>query len=91
MRCRGANGPLALVDLKMPGPSVSRRFVAARTRARHSRPGLHELRRRLLIRATLDAGATGFLIKDALKDDLLKAIRSVAAGQPYSRRLRRDS
>jgi len=36
-----------------------------------------------LIRATLDAGATGFLIKDALKDDLIKAIRSVAAGQPY--------
>jgi DNA-binding NarL/FixJ family response regulator len=36
-----------------------------------------------LIRATLDAGASGFLIKDALKDDLVRAIRSVAAGQPY--------
>ena len=36
-----------------------------------------------LVRATLDAGASGFLIKDALQEDLVNAIRSVAAGQPY--------
>jgi DNA-binding NarL/FixJ family response regulator len=36
-----------------------------------------------LVRATLDAGATGFLLKDARREELLTAIRSVAAGQPY--------
>ena len=36
-----------------------------------------------IVRATLDAGAIGFLLKDARRDELLLAIRSVAAGQPY--------
>jgi DNA-binding NarL/FixJ family response regulator len=36
-----------------------------------------------LVRATLDAGAIGFLLKDARQAELLGAIRSVAAGQPY--------
>ena len=36
-----------------------------------------------VVRATLDAGAIGFLLKDARRDELLQAIRSVAAGQPY--------
>ena len=36
-----------------------------------------------LVRATLDAGAIGFLLKDARRDELLAAIRSVAAGQPF--------
>jgi DNA-binding NarL/FixJ family response regulator len=75
---------LALVDLKMPGMSAVETI-----RGLHERvPGIRVLvftsfGEDSLIRATLDAGATGFLIKDALKDDLVKAIRSVAAGQPY--------
>lgn len=75
---------LALVDLKMPGLSCVETI-----RGLHERvPGIRVLvftsfGEDALIRATLDAGATGFLIKDALKDDLVKAIRSVAAGQPY--------
>jgi len=75
---------LALVDLKMPGLSCVETI-----RGLHERvPGIRVLvftsfGEDSLIRATLDAGATGFLIKDALKDDLLTAIRSVAAGQPY--------
>ena len=36
-----------------------------------------------MVRATLDAGAIGFLLKDARRDELLAAIRSVAAGQPW--------
>jgi DNA-binding NarL/FixJ family response regulator len=75
---------LALVDLKMAGlPAVET------IRGLHaSVPGIRVLvftsfGEDSLIRATLDAGATGFLIKDALKDDLITAIRSVAAGQPY--------
>ena len=75
---------MALVDLKMPGLSAVETI-----RGLHERtPGIRVLvftsfGEDLLIRATLDAGATGFLIKDALKDDLVHAIRSVAAGQPY--------
>ena len=80
----GLSPHLALVDLKMPGLSCVETI-----RGLHERvPGIRVLvftsfGEDSLIRATLDAGATGFLIKDALKDDLLKAIRSVAAGQPY--------
>jgi DNA-binding NarL/FixJ family response regulator len=36
-----------------------------------------------VVRATLDAGAIGFLLKDARREELLLAIRNVAAGQPY--------
>jgi len=75
---------LALVDLKMPGMSA----VDTIRRLHEQVPGIRVLvftsfGEDSLIRATLDAGATGFLIKDALKDDLVRAIRSVAAGQPY--------
>lgn len=75
---------LALVDLKMPGLSAVETIRGLGTRV----PGIRVLvftsfGEDSLIRATLDAGATGFLIKDALKDDLVRAIRSVAAGQPY--------
>lgn len=34
------------------------------------------------VRRAIEVGATGFLLKDVLKGDLLKAIRSVAAGEP---------
>ena len=75
---------LALVDLKMPGLSAVETIRGLQERA----PGIRVLvftsfGEDSLIRATLDAGATGFLIKDALKDDLVKAIQAVAAGQPY--------
>lgn len=75
---------MALVDLKMPGLSA-----VDTIRGLHALvPGIRimvftSFGEDSLIRATLDAGATGFLIKDALKDDLVHAIRSVAAGQPY--------
>jgi DNA-binding NarL/FixJ family response regulator len=75
---------VALVDLKMPGISAVETIRGLIERV----PGISVLvftsfGEDSLIRATLDAGASGFLIKDALKDDLVRAIRSVAAGQPY--------
>ena len=75
---------VALVDLKMPGISAVDTIRGLIERV----PALRVLvftsfGEDSLIRATLDAGASGFLIKDALKDDLVRAIRSVAAGQPY--------
>jgi DNA-binding NarL/FixJ family response regulator len=75
---------LALVDLKMPGLSAVETIRGLRERA----PGIRimvftSFGEDALIRATLDAGATGFLLKDALMEDLVRAIRSVATDQPY--------
>jgi len=75
---------VALVDLKMPGIGAVETIRGLRERV----PAIRVLvftsfGEDALIRATLDAGATGFLLKDALRDDLVRAIRNVAAGQPY--------
>jgi DNA-binding NarL/FixJ family response regulator len=35
------------------------------------------------IRAVLDAGAIGYVLKDALREDLIRALRCVASGQPW--------
>ena len=75
---------VALVDLKMPGISAVETIRGLRERV----PAIKimvftSFGDDALVRATLDAGATGFLIKDAMQDDLIRALRSVAAGQPY--------
>ncbi|HEX6834909.1 MAG TPA: response regulator transcription factor [Rudaea sp.] len=75
---------LALVDLKMPGLSAPETISGLRQRV----PGIRVLvftsfGEDALIRATLDAGAIGYLIKDALQGDLVRAIRSVAQGEPF--------
>jgi DNA-binding NarL/FixJ family response regulator len=75
---------LALVDLKMPGISAVETI-----RGLHAQvPGIRVLvftsfGEDALIRATLDAGAIGYLLKDALQSDLVRAIRSVAAGEAF--------
>jgi DNA-binding NarL/FixJ family response regulator len=75
---------LALVDLKMPGLSAPDTIAGLRAAV----PGIRVLvftsfGEDALIRATLDAGAIGFLLKDALQSDLVRAIRSVAAGEAF--------
>ena len=75
---------VALVDLKMPGLSAPQTIAALRERV----PGIRILvftsfGEDALIRATLDAGAIGYLLKDALQHDLVAAIRSVAAGETF--------
>lgn len=75
---------VALVDLKMPGLSAPETIAALRQRV----PGIRILvftsfGEDALIRATLDAGAIGYLLKDALQHDLIAAIRSVAAGETF--------
>ena len=75
---------VALVDLKMPGLSAPQTIAGLRAAV----PGIRVLvftsfGEDALIRATLDAGALGFLLKDALQGDLVRAIRSVAAGEAF--------
>ena len=81
----GALAPdVALVDLKMPGLTAPQTISGLIERA----PCLRVLvftsfGEDALIRATLDAGAIGFLLKDALQHDLVNAIRSVASGDAF--------
>ena len=81
----GALAPdVALVDLKMPGLTAPETIAGLVKQV----PGLRVLvftsfGEDALIRATLDAGATGYLLKDALQHDLVNAIRSVASGEAF--------
>jgi len=82
--CAELKPDLALVDLNMPGigPVETIRGLIQRV------PGIRimvftSFGQDELVRDTLDAGAIGFLLKDARQAELLNAIRSVAAGQPY--------
>lgn len=75
---------VALIDVRMPklgGVELTRR-------ARASAPSTAVLLYtgygdRALLSEGLDAGVTGFVLKEAPIDDLLRAVRSVAAGGTY--------
>ena len=82
--CLSAQPDVVLLDLNMPGldPVSTIRGLVQRV------PGVRimvftSFGEDDIVRATLDAGAIGFLLKDARRDELLHAIRSVAAGQPW--------
>jgi DNA-binding NarL/FixJ family response regulator len=82
--CSTMQPDLVLLDLNMPGldPVATIHGLIERV------PGIRimvftSFGDDEIVRATLDAGATGFLLKDARREELLHAIRSVAAGQPY--------
>ena len=73
---------VVLMDLRMPGMDG---VTAIRSLAEH------QVRARVLVLTTFDtdsdvlpaieAGATGYLLKDAPRDELLRAVRSAAAGE----------
>jgi DNA-binding NarL/FixJ family response regulator len=76
-----ARPDVVLMDLSMPemdGVEATRRVVSDRPDARVVILTSFSDDRR--IRDALDAGATGYLLKQAAADDLLDAIRSAAAG-----------
>jgi len=73
---------VVLMDLRMPGTDG----VTATARLREQHPGVSVLVLTTydtdadILRA-IEAGATGYLLKDATRDELLGAIRSAAAGR----------
>jgi DNA-binding NarL/FixJ family response regulator len=75
---------VALVDLRMPVMDGVTAIGLLRERA----PDVHILVLTTYdtdadIRRAVEAGATGYLLKDAPREDLFRAIRSTARGQPH--------
>jgi two-component system, NarL family, response regulator NreC len=75
---------VAVVDVAMPdlnGIEATRQIVAAVPGVRVLALSMHMDRR--LIMGMLDAGASGYLLKDCAFEELVGAIRAVAAGGVY--------
>ncbi|MBL0028300.1 MAG: response regulator transcription factor [Rhodanobacteraceae bacterium] len=75
---------LLLSDLKMPGLPASELV----RRAMLARPALRVLMftsfaEHAQVKSLLDAGAHGYLLKDAAREDIRRAINTVAQGQRY--------
>lgn len=75
---------LVLMDMKMPGAG----FVATISEIRRRCPQVNVMvftsyAEDTQVRDALAAGATGYLLKDALRDDLVRAVREVAAGRAW--------
>lgn len=81
--CRDAAPDVVVMDIRMPvmdGVEATRRLLSEHGR---NAPGILVLTTFDLdehVHAALRAGASGFLLKDALPDELFRAVRAVAAG-----------
>jgi len=76
-----------LLDLNMPGGSVLDAIPGLRSEAPGTAIVVLTMRDEPAIaRAVLDAGARGFVLKEAADTELTLAIRQVAAGQRYLNR-----
>ena len=74
---------VVLMDLMMPGDDG----IEGVRKVRAARPGtqvvvLTSFGDETRVRAALEAGAISYLLKDVLKDELVRAIRGAASGQP---------
>ena len=90
--CREQEPDVVLMDLEMPGTDG----VAATRAVRHEQPRtavvvLTSFSDRDRIVAALDAGASGYLLKDAEPDEIARAIGAAARGQaPLDPRVARE-
>ncbi len=80
--CRAAQPDVILMDLKMPGMEGIAATRAVLKEHSHVRViALTGFQERSLVQAALQAGAIGYLLKDAAMDELAAAIRSAYAGR----------
>ncbi len=73
-----------VMDVAMPelnGIEATRRIITAAPRARVLALSMHK--DSVYVREILRAGARGYLLKDAIDNDLLNAVRAVARGEGY--------
>lgn len=75
---------VVVLDMKMPGPSAVETIAAIKRLS----PDVKILvftsyAEDSQVRDALSAGATGYLLKDALRDDLIRAVHEVAAGRAW--------
>jgi two-component system response regulator NreC len=75
---------LVLLDIGMPGPDG----IQTARRLKQRIPELHVLMLTLhedesLLRESLEAGASGYIVKRAIKSELIDAIRAVSQGHIY--------
>lgn len=84
VRARELAPDLVLMDIAMPlldGMEVTRRLLLQRPDMRVIAYSSHLERR--LVRQMLAHGALGYVSKNTGRDELLRAVRSVAAGKPF--------
>ena len=85
LACLDALSPdVVVMDMKMPGMPA----IDAITEIRRRLPSCNVLvftsyAEDSQVRDALSAGATGYLLKDTLRDDLVRAVREVAAGRAW--------
>jgi DNA-binding NarL/FixJ family response regulator len=80
--CQAVQPDVILMDLKMPGMGGIAATRAVLEEHSHVRViALTSFQERSLVQAALQAGATGYLLKDATVDELAAAIRSAYAGR----------
>lgn len=75
---------VVIMDVSMPdlnGIEATRQMLAAQPGVRVIALSMHSDRR--LVAGMLQAGASGFLLKDCAFDELARAIHAVMANQPY--------
>ena len=78
------NPDIVVMDVAMPelnGIEATRRLIACNPHTRVIALSMHK--DSVYVREILRAGARGYLLKDSGADDLVKAIRAVAAGESY--------
>lgn len=83
-KAEAAAPDVVLIDLVMPGLSAAETI----RRLKGLMPNCHvviftSFAEDEALRDTLEAGAIGYLLKDASRDDLVSAVRSVAEGKPW--------
>lgn len=75
---------IVLVDVSMPGMSGVELTRAIRKKHPAMKViGVTRHRESGFVRAMLDAGATGYILKQSPSHELIRAVRSVAAGNQY--------